>query len=239
MLYDTIFKGREPMNTKVRILIGCIGIIAGLLISGCNSNLIEYTAATNMPTATAKETAINQTVSQPDITVPIKRENKTPIIEKSGDQATVASNAIQHLKSTDAAENSLQEFNTKQPKIMGLAIGELQEKVITLYGKPLESYIMDDPTEPVTVYTYDGFSIGFNAAKEILFIDVSSAKVNPDLNGLRLGQTSTQALEALGKPDKNTSYVISYNTKTAILKLDIDPKTKSIQSIKLFGVNEP
>jgi hypothetical protein len=216
----TLFsEGRVPMKSGTKIFLGCICIIAGLSLSGCNSNLIDNTIALSTPSPTLEAVTV-------------------PITEKSGDQATAASNIVQQAKSTETQDTSRSAFSSKQPKIMGLAIGELQEKAIVLYGKPIESYIMEDPTKPITVYQYEGFSIGFNTANEIQFIDVSSAKLDPGLNGLRLGQSSTQALEVLGKPDKNTSYVISYNTKTAILKLDIDPKTKTIQSIKLFGVDE-
>jgi hypothetical protein len=207
------------MISGTKIFFGCICIIAGLSLSGCNSNLIESTLTLSSPSPALESVTV-------------------PIIEKSGDHAAAASNIVQQAKSTDTQDTSLSAFSSKQPKIMGLAIGELQEKTIAQYGKPIESYIMEDPTKPITVYQYEGFSVGFNTANEIQFIDISSADLNPGLNGLRLGQSSTQALELLGKPDKNTSFVISYNTKTAILKLDIDPKTKTIQSIKLFGVEE-
>jgi hypothetical protein len=236
MLYDTISEGRELMISRAKILLGCICIAAGISISGCNSNLIDSTLASSSPSPIHKVAAVIQPVNQPDHTAPTKSESYVPILEKSGDQATVASNIVQQTNSMD--NTSLLAFSSKQPKILGLAIGEPQEKAISQYGKPIESYIMEDPTEPISVYQYEGFSIGFNTANEIQFIDVSSAKVNPELNGLRLGQTSTQALAILGKPDKNTNFVISYNTKTAILKLDIDPKTKTILSIKLFGVDE-
>lgn len=212
-------------------------MFVGILISGCNSNFIEHTSDT-IPSATTTVSTVIQPVIQPVITDANKSENTQPsIMEKSSDQATVASNTSEHAIPTDAAESSQPAFSTKQPKLMGLAIGELQEKVSDMYGKPLESYTMEDPIEPIAVYSYEGFSIGFNAKKEIQFIDVNSTKVNPELNGLRIGQSSAQALEVIGKPYKNTSYVISYNTKAAILKLDIDPKTKTIQSIKLFAVN--
>ncbi|QGQ97396.1 DUF4309 domain-containing protein [Paenibacillus psychroresistens] len=227
------------MKSRTKILLGCICIIGGLLLSGCNSTLIDTTIASTPPTPspTHEVVNVNLPVVQPVTALPTQSTSNEPTITKSSDQATVASNNAQQTLSTETKEK-LPVFSSKQPQIMGLAIGEAQEKAIVQYGKPLETYIMEDPAEPITVYQYDGFSIGFNTTNGIQFVDVSSTKVNPGLSGLRLGQTSAQALELLGKPDKNTSYVISYNTKTAILKLDIDPKTKTIQSIKLFGVEE-
>jgi hypothetical protein len=70
------------------------------------------------------------------------------------------------------------------------------------------------------------------------FIEVASSEEDPGLNGLRLGQTTADAAKALGKPDSSTDYVMTYKTKTTVLKLDIDTKSKTIQSIKLFGRSE-
>jgi hypothetical protein len=224
------------MRLRTKHLLGCICLLIGISITGCKSNIIDIITA---PTAATHETvAAIQPVYHPLTSAPVNNMNNTPTIEKSSDQATAASNTVQQASSIEVKEASVPGFSSKHPKIMGLAIHDPQLKVIAQYGNPADSYVMEDPTEPITVYQYEGFSVGLNGANEIQFIDVSSAKVNPGLNGLRLGYTSSQAIEALGKPDKNSSYVMSYNTKTAILKLDIDPKTKLIQSIKLFGVNE-
>jgi hypothetical protein len=225
------------MSLRTRNLLGCICLLIGISITGCKSNIIDNITAPTSTAAVHKTVTAIQPVNQPLTSAPANNKNNTPTIEKSSDQATVASNTLQQASSFEVKEASVPGFSSKQPKIMGLAIHDLQEKVIAQYGKPADSYVMEDPTEPITVYQYEGFSIGFNGTNEIQFINVSSAKVNPGLNGLRLGYTSSQALEALGKPDKNSSYVMSYNTKTTILKLDIDPKTKLIQSIKFFGMN--
>jgi hypothetical protein len=227
------------MKLRTRNLLGSICLLIGISITGCKSNIINNITAPASTAAAAHEAvSAIQTVNQPNITAQVNNKNNTSIIEKSSDQATVSSHTVQQASSLEAIESSVPGFSSKNPKIMGLAIHDLQEKVIAQYGKPADSFVMEDPTEPITVYQYEGFSVGFNSTNEIQFIDVSSAKVNPGLNGLRLGYTSSQALEALGKPDKNSSYVMTYITKTAILKLDIDPKTKQIQSIKLFNVNE-
>jgi hypothetical protein len=225
------------MRLRTRNLLGFICLLIGISITGCKSNIIDNITAAASTAATLEPVTSIQALHKPGTTTSVSSKNNAPSIEKSSDQATVASNTMQPANSIEAKEASASEFSSKLPKIMGLAIHDQQEKVIAQYGKPAESFVMEDPTEPITVYQYEGFSVGFNNANEIQFIDVNSAKVNPGLNGLHLGYTSSQALEALGKPDKNSSYVMSYNRKTAILKLDIDPKTKLIQSIKLFGVN--
>jgi hypothetical protein len=208
------------MRLSTKNLLGCMCLLIVILITGCKSNIIDNITASTA--ATQETVTVIQPVNHPLASAPVNNKNNT----------------VQQASSIEVKEASVPGFSSKQPKIMGLAIHDPQLKVIAQYGNPADTYVMEDPTEPITVYQYEGFSVGLNGANEIQFIDVSSAKVNPGLNGLRLGYTSSQAIEALGKPDKNSSYVMSYNTKTAILKLDIDPKTKLIQSIKLFGVNE-
>ena len=48
-------------------------------------------------------------------------------------------------------------------------------------------------------------------AKDALeFVDVHSTEIDPGLRGLRLGQRVQDAIAILGKPDTNSTYVLSY-----------------------------
>jgi hypothetical protein len=42
------------------------------------------------------------------------------------------------------------------------------------------------------------------------------------------------AIKALGKPDSQSSYLLTYKTANSLLKLDLDPESREILSIKLF-----
>lgn len=129
-------------------------------------------------------------------------------------------------------------YSVDKPQLMGVAIGEAADKTIQLHGSPSSTYVMEDSEDPITVYEYDGFNVGYNAKKLVEFVEIVKADADPGLNGLRIGQTTADAVKALGKPDSSTDYVITYKTKETILKLDVDTKSKTIQSIKLFGRNE-
>jgi hypothetical protein len=238
MIYDTIYKGREIMKLKKAILLLCLCVINSLILTSCNPNINAAIASSISPAVTSDTASNIVPMHKPIETTPIKNENKLTTIAKASENAIAASNSMQQTDLNSPTDETLPAFSSKQPKIMGLAINDLLKKVTDKFGEPQESYVMEDPTEPITVYEYEGFSVGFNESKQIQFIDVSSTKVNPGLNGLRIGQTSSEALAVLGKPDTHSIFVVSYNTQSAILKLDIDPKTKTIQSIKLFGVNE-
>lgn len=126
-------------------------------------------------------------------------------------------------------------FNEAKPTLLGLNLKSSPQEATAKYGKPKKEFQMDDDSDPITVYDYTDFLIGYNSHNQLQFIDIRSEDINAGLNGLRLGQSTSDVFKALGKPDSNTSYVLTYKSAGAILKLDIDPKTDKVNSIKLFA----
>jgi hypothetical protein len=126
-------------------------------------------------------------------------------------------------------------YQTEKPTLMGLQIGASKDKVLKLFGKASVQFIMDEDTDAISVYEYTDFSIGFNVKSELEFVDVHTSEIDPGLGGLRLGQSQEDAIRFLGKPDTNTKFVLTYKSQGTVLKLDIDPKENTIQSIKLFA----
>jgi hypothetical protein len=126
-------------------------------------------------------------------------------------------------------------YQQEKPTLMGFKLGTTKDTVLSRFGKANNQFVMDDDTDPINVYEYADFSVGFNTRNELTFVDVRTGDIDPGLRGLRLGQKPEDAIAILGKPDTNTTYVLSYKTQGVILKLDIDPKQNTIQSIKLFA----
>jgi hypothetical protein len=127
-------------------------------------------------------------------------------------------------------------YNQAKPTLLGLTLNSPKDNVTARYGKPKEQFTMDEDNDPITVYDYTDFLVGFNKKNQLQFIDIRSADINPGLNGLKLGQSTSSVYEALGKPDSNTSFVLTYKSAGAVLKLDVNPKTNKVNSIKLFTV---
>ncbi|MDF2962701.1 MAG: hypothetical protein K0S39_4436 [Paenibacillus sp.] len=127
-------------------------------------------------------------------------------------------------------------YNQAKPTLLGLTLKTPAEGVTGKYGNPKSQFVMEDDSDPITVYDYTDFLVGFNQNNLLQFIDIRSSDINPGLNGLKLGQSTDDVFKALGKPDSNTSFVLTYKSTGAILKLDIDPKTDKVNSIKLFAV---
>ncbi|MCZ8517985.1 DUF4309 domain-containing protein [Paenibacillus caseinilyticus] len=126
-------------------------------------------------------------------------------------------------------------YTETNPTLLGLTLKTGADEITGKFGKPKETFVMEDDADPITVYDYTDFLIGFNGQNQLHFVDVRSGDVNPGLNGLKLGDPVANVYEALGKPDANTTYVLTYKATGAILKLDIDPKTQKVNSIKLFA----
>ncbi|WP_243633251.1 DUF4309 domain-containing protein [Paenibacillus xerothermodurans] len=126
-------------------------------------------------------------------------------------------------------------YDRDKPTLLGLSLKSSIEDVTSKYGNPKEQFVMDAESDPITVYDYADFLAGFNKQNQLEFIDVRSSEINPGLNGLKLGQSTSAVYKALGQPDSNTSFVFTYKSTGALLKLDIDPKADKVNSIKLFA----
>ncbi|TVY08327.1 DUF4309 domain-containing protein [Paenibacillus cremeus] len=126
-------------------------------------------------------------------------------------------------------------YTQAKPTLLGLTLKTDLSEIKAKLGEPKDTFVMDDDADPITVYNYSDFQVGFNKQNQLQFVDVRSHDIDPGLNGLKLGDPVADVTKALGKPDGNTSLVLTYKASGALLKLDIDPKTQKVNSIKLFA----
>lgn len=112
------------------------------------------------------------------------------------------------------------------------------EAVADEYGRANEQFTMMDGNSVIVVHSYPGFMVGYNERKQIHFIDVFSAQVDPGLGGITIGSPVDEVLVKLGEPDQVTTSVMMYERDGSVLKLDIDQTTSTIVSIKLFASEE-
>jgi len=148
-------------------------------------------------------------------------------------EADIASNAAAGKKPDKSGEPEAK-WSAELPQLRGLSIGATQEAVIRTYGQPGDEYNMEAGSDRLQVMEYDGFTFGFSGGR-IQFIEVYGTELSTGLNGLRIGDGIDTAIDKLGKPDRNTGFVLSYLADDATLKLDLDPKTQQILSVKLFA----
>ncbi|MBD2847899.1 hypothetical protein IDH44_22110 [Paenibacillus sp. IB182496] len=139
--------------------------------------------------------------------------------------------------SGDADDSTTQErqWNTERPLLKNVSIGMARSDVEARFGQPRDAFTMQGDSETVEVNDYDGFSIGFDSDGHVIFVEVHGPEATTGLNGLRIGGDEEMAIEALGKPTNHTTYVLSYAASGSLLKLDMDPHSGEILSIKLFA----
>ncbi|MEO3944220.1 hypothetical protein [Gorillibacterium sp. CAU 1737] len=125
-------------------------------------------------------------------------------------------------------------YSHEHPALMSVTLKDTVKEVTARYGKPYNQYVLADDSDPVTVYDYAQFSVGFDKTNRVRYVEINGNAADPGLGGLRVGESGAKALQALGQPDSNTGYVITYWTDESVLKLDIDPESNTIESIKLF-----
>jgi hypothetical protein len=236
----------------------CTLILMVLLMIGCQEQAAESTIEPLEEDIQDSQDIIPVENSEKDISPPLNENNNNNGKDKnahiSSSQDPEKTNEDLEKTNQDAEKSNTEEtttdvnisepdygvaipYNPSKPTLMGLTINQSKNEITTKFGIPNEEYVMEDPSDPITVYEYTGFLIGFNKKNLIAFVDVNSSEVNPGLNGLKLGNSIDAAIQALGIPDTRTEYVMNYKSEDVNLKLDIDPNNNTINSIKLFGIN--
>ncbi|MFD0619989.1 hypothetical protein ACFQZR_21185 [Paenibacillus sp. GCM10027629] len=229
---------------KIPIKLIYIGLILSLaILPSCRSHM-DSASLTNGQTSSkvqqssdkepAKLADTNQESGDPNDAIDQPSKNKIEISSSKDTKNTKDSK--DSSKATKKQEEPA--FDPQNPKLAGIALSESKDKITNKLGKPSDHYKMDDEDAPLEIYEYNGMSIGFNTSNTVEFVEVFQKEVATGLRGIRINQHADQVIKALGKPDRETDYVISYNAKDALLKLDVDPMTHLVQSIKLFQVTK-
>lgn len=214
-----------------------------ILLAGCQST------AANPPVSYAGSTAPAHIEAKPAPDSPQKTYSEQAVSglqteELSSNRADMTGAAsaktsnVRHPDDTKAAVKTQSEdasWTADKPMLHGIAIGDSDAAVNQLYGKPNDSYKLNEENETIKVLEFDGFAVGINDYNKVLFIEVYGKSISAGLSGLRIGDDPEAALRALGKPEKQTAYLLMYEAEGALLKLDLDPVHNEIVSIKLLS----
>lgn len=230
-----------------------------VLFAGCSSQ--EESAREKEAQATAPPASVQAPQPETEERDPVEKETdnsaeagKPP--EENKNNISLASPEVEEIQPVDLAEmlgqhaeNSTQTgtvrknpedydvstpFHPDAPTLMGLTVGTDAMVVLEQFGEPHAIHELPEDLEDARVFTYPGFAVGIQEG-EVLFVEVNTSSVNPGLNGFRLGYTREEALMYLGEPTTSTEYVLNYIADGVVLKLDTDPQTNRIHSIKLFA----
>ncbi|MWC29326.1 hypothetical protein [Paenibacillus sp. MMS18-CY102] len=153
------------------------------------------------------------------------------LIERADDEETAEATGASNTK----AKTTEPKWDKEHPSLASIAIGQQKAEVIKKLGDPIDAYSQGDGSQRIDIMEYEGYSIGFGTGnKGVLFVEIHAKSVATGLSGLRVGDTEDKAVKALGKPDAQSAYLIAYEGKQSVLKLDLDPDKHEIISFKLF-----
>ena len=166
-------------------------------------------------------------VSKTDETEPTDNSQ----IDKSGATALGEQQHQNHVH--DRISSAL--WQPASPLLKGIAIGDSMTDIHLIYGEELSVYSLTEENETIKVLEYDGFSIGLNEQNTVHFVEIYGKKLPTGLSGIQIGDHPEQAVKELGKPEKQTDYLLTFTAVGALHKLDIDPAQNEIISIKLMS----
>ncbi|SFS60174.1 hypothetical protein [Paenibacillus sp. BC26] len=211
-----------------------------VLLSSCSLGVTGLESAnTSRLTAEQDGSQINDHSDSPQKAYVSKGDAQEALFEENSSQDTTIADAT--TESTTGKAGTKQavakeepKWDSKAPKLHGISVGDAKSALDTRLGKQTDSYTIEDEKETITVLEYPGFSVGYGADKKVRFVEVFEKTVASGLSGLRVGDSENAVTTALGKPTTHTASVLAYQASGALLKLDLDPQTKKVLSMKLF-----
>lgn len=231
-------------TSKAAVLAAASALV--ILLAGCQS------ATTAPPDSYISNSSPNSNQSEEEPGSPQKtyseQSNNEKVTEEphmnSADITSGTNAETSTLHKTDDAKAAVKTesgdaaaWTVSAPMLHGLAIGDSDSKVKKLFGNEIDSYTLEEETESIQVLEYDGFAVGVNDHKTVHYIEVYGNNISAGLSGLQIGDKPDKALRTLGKPEKQTAYLLAYQAQGALLKLDLDPDHNEIVSIKLLTLS--
>lgn len=219
-------------RAKSRLFISVLGV---LLMTGCYQNQVGHGPHLDPPKAGHEDRVNSANPSDNPTPSPSSEKDHLQLSEATDHQTVSESEAQDQGLKVPKKTNSANEQDSTALSLLDLRIRDSITTVIMKLGVPIEQYNIEESGGPITIYEYEHYTVGINQYKQLEFVEVYSASVDPHLQGLRLDDSVKKIIEVLGEPQSQSSFVLSYYDNGSILKFDVDPKMDKILSIKLFA----
>ncbi|WP_372663820.1 hypothetical protein [Cohnella sp.] len=126
-------------------------------------------------------------------------------------------------------------FQPESPSLGGIGLGATDKDVFKQFGLPLDTYPLPGGAQTVDIWEYSGFSIGLNSQDKVVYVEISSAEVRTGIRGLANGMDGAKAALLLGLPNDDQTHVLTLEVTGGWIKLDLDPETQNVLSLKLLS----
>ncbi len=232
-----------PRNTQARLKIWGALLISASLVSCSNSPASQHVSGpSNDPSFIASpehspsastSVATNEHIAEhPSVTkVPI---STLPDEESPSPEPVVEVSTIQPERTEEALPPETS-FQPNSPSLGSLALGATDKEVFKQYGLPADTYPLPGDNLTIEIWEYDGFSVGLNANNQVVYVEIISSDVNTGIKGLLSGMDGSKAAQLLGIATEDQTNVLAVEVTGGWLKLDLDPDTQQVLSIKLLS----
>lgn len=126
-------------------------------------------------------------------------------------------------------------FDGGRPSLHGIALGDSDASVEERFGEAGLQYALPGDGETLDMWEYDGFSVGYTADGAVNYIEITSPGVSTGIAGLKAGMPGARAADLLDIANHPDMHVLTQDVSGGWLKLDLDPDTHAVLSIKLLG----
>ncbi|TVY04153.1 hypothetical protein [Cohnella terricola] len=232
-----------PFYSPSRLKI-CAAILLSFALASCNSSAeaphSSGASADPPPATVSPETNSPARPSSKPVTgatkePPLKEEppQHQPDIQPSASAPTVETSTIQP-QSKPPSKPTEPIFEPQSPSLASLKLGASEKEVVKHYGAPDDSYPLPGDSNTINIWEYDGLAIGLNERDKVVYIEITSNKVNTGVQGLSYGMDGTKAADLLGISAGAKTNVLALEVSGGWLKVDLDPDSRKVLSIKLL-----
>lgn len=127
---------------------------------------------------------------------------------------------------------------SQAPSLGGISLGmTLADAEAKIGGPADDSYTLPEAGRAVDVREYGGLTIGVDTSGHVVYVEISSASVASGLPNVEVGSSSSDAARSLSLKTVPSSSSMTTDVEGGILRLDLDPVSDEVVTIKLIGSN--
>lgn len=160
-----------------------------------------------------------------------------PSAEEKNSPPAVEASAVHPLEEEPAEPEKPPEakaFQPRSPSLAGIRFDMTSKEVADRLGAAKDTYPLPGDERTIEIWEYEGLSIGLDDRDRVAYVEISSSEVNTEIKGMQLGIDGAQAAELLGLETDERTNVLTAEVSGGWLKLDLDPDTRKVLSLRLI-----
>lgn len=194
-----------------------------------------YTASpeTNAPLSSTDNATQLEPISSIDVSIDQPGEADTSDGHGVGAAAATSSDdAAGKAKTSDDRP-----FDPVHPTLLGIALYDSDTSIAQRYGDAFAKYVLPGDGSSIDIWEYAGYVFGFDTRGRVVYIEITSGEVSTGIAGLRTGMPGAEAADLLEISYHPESHVLNLELDKGWLKVDLDPDSHEVLSIKLIGIS--